>query len=227
MLTDYLSSPVFITAAVSLVIAVYVFTYSAIAAGAVMALILSAMYIAALLELPQVNSGILAGPIPFDNIFGTRASTVSPSDKHEVYYVAGNNYTYDDAPFVCAAQNAELATHDQVNEAYGKGAEWCGYGWTMGGMALFPTQEASWTKLQNEIDIKKKTKCGRPGVNGGYFDPATKFGVNCYGVKPACTDCKTGSTDPAVALAANKFKQAASDMKFSPFNRSEWSMWGV
>jgi hypothetical protein len=100
----------------------------------------------------------------------------------------------------------------------------------MGGMALFPTQEASWNKLQKEIDIQKRTKCGRPGVNGGYFDPATKFGVNCYGVKPPCKDCKyplETETDPAKVAAANKFKQASSDMKFSPFNRSEWSMWGA
>jgi len=49
-------------------------------------------------------------------------------------------------------------------------------------MALFPTQQATWQALQT--DPVNKTNCGRPGINGGYFDPQTKFGVNCYGVKP-------------------------------------------
>ena len=32
----------------------------------------------------------------------------------------------------------------------------------------------------------KKNNCGRPGVNGGYIaNPYTKFGVNCFGIKPA------------------------------------------
>jgi hypothetical protein len=27
--------------------------------------------------------------------------------------------------------------------------------------------------------------CGRPGINGGYFDnPEMRFGVNCFGAKP-------------------------------------------
>jgi len=230
MLTEYLSSPVLILAVFGLVIATYLFTSSVIAAGAVLALIACAMYLAALIESPELSASFSAttGPTPFDNIFGTKASPAAPTEKNEVYYVAGNNYTYDDAPLVCAAQKAELATHAQVTDAFAKGAEWCGYGWTAGGMALFPTQEASWEKLQKEIDVKKRTKCGRPGVNGGYFDPATKFGVNCFGVKPACVDCKYPlNSDPALEAGINKFRKASGDMKFSPFNRSEWSMWGA
>jgi hypothetical protein len=188
------------------------------------------MYIAALIESPDLTANLSAssGPIPFDSIFGKKASTAAPTAKLEVYYVSGDNYTYDDAAMVCAAQNAELATQAQVTDAFSKGAEWCGYGWTAGGMALFPTQEATWDKLQKEIDVKKRTKCGRPGVNGGYFDPATKFGVNCFGVKPACVDCKypmNANTDPALEAGISKFRKASGDMKFSPFNRSEWSMW--
>lgn len=166
-------------------------------------------------------------------------STKSPSDvgspiqKNEVFYVSGNNYTYDDAPAVCAAYGASLASYDQVNEAYSGGAEWCGYGWTQGGMALFPTQQDTWDTLQGEVDIAKRTGCGRPGVNGGYFDPATKFGVNCYGVKPKDSGTTkyplpTPGTDTnQFNQMVNKFKSMLNKMEVSPFNRSGWSEWNA
>jgi hypothetical protein len=51
-------------------------------------------------------------------------------------------------------------------------------------MALFPTQKETWKKLQDSD--KHKNDCGRPGINGGYMaNPNLRFGVNCYGVKPA------------------------------------------
>jgi hypothetical protein len=158
-------------------------------------------------------------------------TTAMPIHKKEVFYVSGNNYTYDDAPAVCAAYEAELATYDQVNEAYSSGAEWCGYGWTQGGMALFPTQTSTWEALQQEVDVAKKTSCGRPGINGGYFNPNTMFGVNCYGIRPANTgDVKLPvplpSTDPSnYNNLVNKFKSMLSTMTVSPFNRTEWSEW--
>jgi hypothetical protein len=82
---------------------------------------------------------------------------------------------------------SELATYDQVEEAYNSGAEWTSYGWSEGQHAYFPTQKDTWNKLQkvkgHEHDL------GRPGVNGGYFaNPNIRFGVNCYGVKPPSTD---------------------------------------
>lgn len=157
----------------------------------------------------------------------------APIEKKEVFYVSGNNYTYDDAPAVCAAYGADLATYDQVNEAYSGGAEWCGYGWTQGGMALFPTQQDTWDALQGEVDIAKRTGCGRPGVNGGYFNPATKFGVNCYGVKPGdkgTTKYPTplpGTDSNQFNQAVNKFRSMINKMAVSPFNRDGWSEWNA
>jgi hypothetical protein len=160
-------------------------------------------------------------------------TTAMPLHEKEVFYVSGNNYTYDDAPAVCAAYEAELATYDQVNEAYELGAEWCGYGWTQGGMALFPTQPSTWEALQGEADVAKRTSCGRPGVNGGYFNPSTKFGVNCYGIKPGNTgDVKLPlplpSSDPNnFNNLVNKFKSMLHTMTVSPFSRTEWSEWNA
>jgi hypothetical protein len=157
----------------------------------------------------------------------------SPIQKNEVFYVSGNNYTYDDAPAVCAAYGASIASYDQVNEAYSGGAEWCGYGWTQGGMALFPTQQDTWDTLQGEIDISKRTGCGRPGVNGGYFDPATKFGVNCYGVKPKDSGTTKypapvpGTDTNQFNQMVDKFKSMLNKMDVSPFNRTGWSEWNA
>jgi hypothetical protein len=96
--------------------------------------------------------------------------------KKEVFNVALDKYTYTDAEPLCKAFGAELATYEQVKDAWNKGADWCNYGWVKGQAAVYPTQQTTYNKLQAG---------GTPGVNGGYFDnPELRFGVNCYGVKP-------------------------------------------
>lgn len=156
----------------------------------------------------------------------------TPVSQKEVFFVSGNDYSYDEAAAVCAAYGADLATYDEVNESYAKGSEWCGYGWTQGGMALFPTQQSTWESLQQEVDASKRTACGRPGINGGYFDPSIKFGVNCYGTKPSGGDIKfpqpIPGTDPGeFEKMVNKFKSMLKRMTVSPFNRNEWSEWNI
>jgi len=145
----------------------------------------------------------------------------------EVFHISQNQFTYDEAPAVCAAFGAQIATLEQIIEAYNSGAEWCGYGWTAGGMALYPTQKKTWEELQREVDPGKRTACGRPGVNGGYFDPMLKFGVNCFGFKPPGEFTPPGPL-PGVDRQkfdemVNKFKEMIKTMKLSPFSRGEWS----
>ena len=145
----------------------------------------------------------------------------------EVFHISDNNFTYDDAPAVCGAYDAQLATLEQIIDAYNHGAEWCGYGWSAGGMALYPTQKGTWDALQQEVDQKKKTACGRPGVNGGYFDPASKFGVNCYGIKPQGTTKLPvplpGTDQNGFNDAVNKFKKVLKSFSLDPYSRSTWS----
>ena len=153
-------------------------------------------------------------------------------EKKEVFHIGGNEFTYDEAAAVCAAYDADLATYDQVNDAYGGGAEWCEYGWTQGGMALYPTQQATWDALQKENDPAKRTGCGRPGVNGGYFDPQNKFGVNCYGVKPGSHGQKFPLPIPGTDTASfnrmvDKFKSMVHQFSVSAFNRDGWSEWSL
>ena len=100
-----------------------------------------------------------------------------------MFNIPSNIYSYGEAPAACASYNSRIATYREVEAAYGDNKEWCNYGWTDGQLALFPTQQESYDKLQS---IKGHEKdCGRPGVNGGHFDADTKFGVNCFGIKPA------------------------------------------
>lgn len=143
----------------------------------------------------------------------------------EVFHV-DQTVSYDEAQAVCGAYNADLATFDQLQEAFSLGAEWCAYGWSAGGMALFPTQQSTWSQLQQEIQETKRTACGRPGVNGGYFDPALKFGVNCYGEKPKNNGMKfpqpLPSQDPNYNKEVDKFKRML-PMKLNGFNRDIWS----
>jgi hypothetical protein len=108
--------------------------------------------------------------------------------RREVFNIAQDKYTYSDAEPLCKAFGAELATYDQVKEAYNKGADWCNYGWIKGQAAVYPTQQATYDKAQAGPEDQRNA-CGVPGVNGGYFDnPELRFGVNCYGSKPGNND---------------------------------------
>lgn len=145
----------------------------------------------------------------------------------EVFHIYDQAFTYDEAPAVCGAYGAELATLEQIMESYAKGAEWCGYGWSAGGMALYPTQKETWDRLQQEVDPGKRTFCGRPGVNGGYFDPATKFGVNCFGFKPAGKFTPPAPV-PGMDMAkynsmVERFKRMIKILTLDPYSRNEWS----
>ena len=211
---------------------VYLYTHSIFGVIAVfLALVLGAYFLGVWLGVPlefpvQFTFDLETAPQASISIGGDW--NPHPASTQEVFYIAGNQYTYKDAPNVCAVYDAQLASYDQLLDAYAKGAEWCGYGWTQGGMALYPTQEKTWNTLQQDIDSSKKTSCGRPGINGGYFDLNTKFGVNCYGVKPACDNRKYPIAVGSSAVdqkAVNQFKKDQGHIKVWPFSRDGWSMW--
>jgi hypothetical protein len=172
------------------------------------------------------NIDVNVDPIP-----GPNDSTQQGYALKEVFHIAANNYTFEEAPAVCAAYGAELASFDQLTEAVTKGAEWCGYGWSAAGMALYPTQQATWEAMQQNPRESARTACGHPGVNGGYFDPRMKFGVNCYGRKPPNMGTKLpqplpGYDSERFNREVNRFKSMLTSIRLSPFNRSLWSNGG-
>lgn len=180
------------------------------------------------IDLENLGTKTTPSPTPAPAPASTPTTTpTAPKVGSEVFHVFQNQFTYNDAPAVCAAYGAELATLEQIIDAYNHGAEWCGYGWSAGGFALYPTQKATWETLQGEVDQAKRTACGRPGVNGGYFDPTTKFGVNCFGFKPK-GDVKLplpppGSDPTTFANAVAGFKKMLNSFKVDPYSRTEWS----
>ena len=154
---------------------------------------------------------------------------------NEVFHVSNNLYSYDDAQAICTSYGARIATYDEVENAYKSGAEWCGYGWSDGQMALFPTQKTTWDKLQKTDN--HKNNCGRPGVNGGYIhNPYVKFGANCYGKKPVAytADINRMNAQKNTLYPKSK-KDVVSDMKteywknnsdklvINGFNNDKWS----
>ena len=152
-----------------------------------------------------------------------------PNGGNQVFNVSENKYTYNDAIAVCKAHGARLASLKEVIEAYKKGASWCNYGWSEGQLALYPTQKNVWRELQK--DPERKTECGLPGVNGGYFqNDEYMFGANCYGRKP---NPKKGErmrdlievTDPMDAKV-NSYKAIIDDINIAPFSKDKWSEFG-
>ena len=152
--------------------------------------------------------------------------------KKQVFNIPGNYYDYDNAKAVCQAYGANLATYDQIEKAYGSGAEWCNYGWSAEQLALFPTQKKTYDRLQTIPG--HENDCGRTGVNGGYIaNPNIKFGINCYGNKPKITSeeddlMKTATPYPETAkdLAFQKridfWKNKVDEILVSPFNYDTW-----
>lgn len=159
---------------------------------------------------------------------------VLPPSSTQVFNVNKNDYNFYDAEPLCKALGAELATYDQVKDAYSKGADWCNYGWVKGQMAVYPTQKGTYEDLQKGPEDERGA-CGKPGVNGGYFDnPEMKFGVNCYGPKPvqSAHDLEHLSKNGRVPMTAatlkidqqvNKFKAQADTIGVLPFNKNAWT----
>jgi len=176
-----------------------------------------------------VSSAPAATPPPAAPAPAAAAATTGagPQVGSEVFHISDAQFTYADAPAVCAAYGAEMATLEQIIDAYNHGAEWCSYGWSAGGFALYPTQRGTWQSLQSEPDTVRRTACGRPGVNGGYFDPNTKFGVNCFGFKPTGTTelplPPPGSDPTAFKAAVARFKAMLNSINMMPYSRTEWS----
>lgn len=150
----------------------------------------------------------------------------------EVFIVEDNKFTYNEASPLCKAYGASLATLEQIEDAYKNGADWCNYGWIEGEMAVFPTQPNSYNKLQESNDPRTRNKCGRIGINGGKFPKDRKFGVHCYGPKPAVFNeyknrcsLKQPLTPEEIEERRQKnvYREKLGDYSVMPFNKQYWA----
>jgi hypothetical protein len=155
--------------------------------------------------------------------------------KKQVFNVSANKYTYNDAEPLCRAMGAELATYDQVKQAWDHGADWCNYGWVKGQAAVYPTQQSTFDELQSGSSDDERLACGQPGVNGGFFDnPELHFGVNCYGEKPSKTsnDLRVTNENMHPPQTPDALKQKKKELAYKahidqigilPFRAQSWS----
>lgn len=165
---------------------------------------------------------------------GSSSGSSSSTCSGGVFNVSRNIYKYEDAAPLCKAMGAELATYDQVLQAFKKGGDWCNYGWVKGQMAVYPTQEKTWQKLQSGPP-EYRFACGKPGVNGGYFDnPDLTFGVNCFGTRPLQNDADDLQNSPEFTMPqtveqiefdkrVQKFREGLGNVTVMPFSRGKWS----
>ena len=152
----------------------------------------------------------------------------------QVFHLKENKYTYENAKAVCNAYGARLANYDDMQKTLKEGGEWCSYGWSENQAALFPTQKATWEKLQKISG--HENDCGRPGINGGYIaNPNVKFGVNCFGYKPQMNKESRYLMDTKEVYPKsqkeidfeNRVKKWRGEIKnlvVAPFNKERWSV---
>ena len=189
-------------------------------------------------EVKQENIPTAAPEPPQDHATTQRSGMEKVVDKllppaKEVFTISKNDYSYYDAAPLCKALGAELATYDQVKQAWQNGADWCNYGWVKGQMAVYPTQKSTYEELQQGPEDQKGV-CGKPGVNGGFFDnPELKYGVTCIGKRPSQSQhdanaIAAGSTRPLTASGIEfekkvmRFKEGSESLGILPFNKEHW-----
>ena len=148
-------------------------------------------------------------------------------DEKQVFNISQNIFTYSDAKLVCRSFGAELATIEQMMEAYKRGANWCNMGWTGDQMGTYPIQKEFWESLSEE-DINSE-KCGTPGINAGYYkNTEFKFGANCYGIKPTPHNNERINLNYVNQYSESekqimKFKRNRDNYTIQPFNKDYWS----
>ena len=132
----------------------------------------------------KANTVSLA-PVPINTggSYSPAPTGITTPKINQVFNIKENIYTLDDAPAVCGALGANIATIDQLIDAHRSGADWCNVGWTKDGLAAFPIQYSTWQTLQGN-DPGNRDVCGAPGINLVRNDPNLLYGVNCYGAKP-------------------------------------------
>jgi hypothetical protein len=155
-------------------------------------------------------------------------STVSNPNIKQVFNIKQNVYTLGDAPGVCGALGAEVASVNQLIDAHKQGADWCNVGWTKDGLAAYPIQYSTWKTLQDN-EPSKRNICGSPGINLARNDPNLLYGVNCFGVKPepkgneivkeTIISDKQNSLNASIA----NFQKNINAIGVLPFNDNSWS----
>lgn len=174
-----------------------------------------------------INSGGYYSPAP-PTTSATPGTAVSNPNIKQVFNIKNNIYTLEDAPAVCGAFGAELASIEQLINSHRSGANWCNVGWTNDGLAAYPIQKSFWDKMQGNTPDKRGI-CGQPGINLVRNDPNLLYGVNCYGVKPEpkkgekVKETVLSDTDVALNAKIAEFQKNLENINVAPWNNDMWS----
>ena len=101
----------------------------------------------------------------------------------EVFALFPGGYatTQANAPALCGTYDATVATKEQLQDAFGQGAQWCGAAWVSDQLdAYYPMQVAK-PECANGVGVQEYGASFLPKDPG---TGAPMAGVNCYGKKP-------------------------------------------
>ena len=141
--------------------------------------------------------------------------------EREVVHIPKNIYTYPEAKYKCEVSGGQLATKQQLIDAYNKGGSWQNYGWSADMNAYYLVQPCDFVRMR-----KQGIKIAPPGVAGGRFRPGIRFGVNCYMKKPEGAVKEKKICEDAVPDLCSRNPKACEPIgsdNISPFNPSKWS----
>jgi hypothetical protein len=179
------------------------------------------------------QSAAKTGPVPINSSYApvqTASSSplLSNPTLNQVFNIKENIYTLEDAPGVCGALGADVATINQLIDSHKSGADWCNVGWTKDGLAAYPIQYATWKNLQDN-EPGKRNICGVPGINLVRNDPNLLYGVNCFGIKPEPKGSEKVKqvtlNDKQIAINAKiaQFQKNINAIGVAPFNSDSWT----
>lgn len=172
---------------------------------------------------PTYNYANVAPTIP-----NMPVGTLSNPKIKQVFNIKENIYTLDDAPAVCGALGAELASINNLIDSHKNGADWCNVGWTSDGLAAYPIQYSTWKTLQDN-NVEGRGICGKPGINLVRNDPNLLYGVNCYGIKPEpkgnekVKEVLVSDKQNALNAKIAEFQKNMERIGVASFNNDNWS----
>jgi len=127
------------------------------------------------------KDGISETPVLNGNQF-FKAKTATAAGPAEAFHIGGYTHRAADAQAECDKYGAELATRDQMEDAWDEGADWCSWGHEVGGMS-YPVNTSLVQGCSTTATL----------VTHGPTPVDMKKGVNCYGVKPGTGSPKVTS----------------------------------
>ena len=141
----------------------------------------------------------------------------------EVYNIDKQYFKLKDAEAACKHFGGKLASEDDINKAYRKGAHWCNPGWVKEGKVLYPIQSSVYNTFPQKL--KDENMCGPgPGIHEKDNNPDNKYGVNCIGQKPK-PDPSRLITNP-IEVPPEKPPESVIDMSnvgVNPYSPNKWS----